>query len=177
MGFPGTMHPYFKPNFDNLEMLRQEMNRCAESSAGGGAEDLYSHIKDCEPADTDEGQQDERDGKGIREGEGEGEGCKGIDGLQRVEEENGGAEEAESEQVPHIISSPAPPLGRNPTTCPSTSSSFPDKVSHIMAFLPTGWAASSPFNERHSSFSKDGLTVRAVPYRCEGKRLRQDQTK
>lgn len=171
------MHPYFKPNFDNLEMLRQEMNRCAESSAGGGAEDLYSHIKDCEPADTDEGQQDERDGKGIREGEGEGEGCKGIDGLQRVEEENGGAEEAESEQVPHIISSPAPPLGRNPTTCPSTSSSFPDKVSHIMAFLPTGWAASSPFNERHSSFSKDGLTVRAVPYRCEGKRLRQDQTK
>ena len=52
------------------------------------------------------------------------------------------------------------------SSAPLMSSDTPSvHVSHILAFLPTGWATSSSFNSRNSSMERDGLTVCAIPYR------------
>ena len=36
MGFAGSMMPFFRPNFDNVEQLRQELNQGQELASGGG---------------------------------------------------------------------------------------------------------------------------------------------
>lgn len=163
MGFAGTMHPYFKPSFENLENLRQQMNESTESDSG----DLYETIKDQEASQSREELKAEESQSVIVEGE----------GLQVMDEENITSSSNESQHSEVVEGGPgaADELG-SPASAVSAGQLLPlplplplplhvPKVSHILAFLPTGWAASSSFNERNSSMSRNGLTVRAIPYR------------
>lgn len=183
MGFAGTMHPYFKPSFDNLENLRLQMNESTETETegGGGAgrEDLYESIKDQDTA------LDGEDVKGeasqlVEEKVQEEDEDKEVVDAERIVSLNGNNEHREAVQVcadtenevmvdygtvdsavPSAVAQSLPLPPPLPLFLPAQSI----KVSHILAFLPTGWAASSSFNERNSSMTRDGLTVRAIPYR------------
>lgn len=150
MGFAGTMHPYFKPSFDNLENLRQQMNESTESDSGG---DLYEAIKDQdqETSQSEEELKAEESQSVVVEGE----------GLEVMNEAVEGCPDAGDELRSLASAVSAGQLLPLPLPLPLQL----PKVSHILAFLPTGWAASSSFNERNSSMSRNGLTVRAIPYR------------
>ena len=169
MGFAGTMHPYFKPSFENLENLRQQMNESTESNSGG---DLYEAIKDQEqepsPSQSGEELKAEESQSVVVEGE----------GLEVMDSENitPSSDEIQRSGAEKVCPDAADEL-RSQASAVSASQLLPlplplplprhlPKVSHILAFLPTGWAASSSFNERNSSMSRNGLTVRAIPYRC-----------
>ena len=161
MGFAGTMHPYFKPSFENLENLRQQMNESTESDSG----DLYETIKDQEASQSGEELKAEESQSVVIEGE-------GLDVLDE-DDITPSSDEIQLSEVVEGCPGAADEVG-SLATAVSAGQLLPlplplplhvPKVSHILAFLPTGWAASSSFYERNISMSRDGLTVRAIPYR------------
>ena len=173
MGFAGSMHPYFKPNFENLQNLRNEMNEI--SLEKNGNKDLYENIIDFE-MDGKEVEKDvvvaaERDGELNIDIEVENEvekgdwGCKGSN----LDVDPGPSMTLDSTQsllichatgdVSDVISN----SNNNNNNNNNNSSSL--HVTHILAFLPTGWATSSSFNSKNSTMERDGLTVCAIPYR------------
>ena len=240
MGFAGSMHPYFKPNFENLENLRNEMNEI--SLEKNGNKDLYENIIDFE-MDGKEVEKDvvvaaERDGELNIDIEVENEvekgdwGCKGsnldvdpgpsmtLDSTQSLlmchatgdvsdnisnsnnnnnnnnkkmnfetntqcdstnKNDNDGnniytntsfpsSSPSSSFSSPSSSSSSPPSVTAVPASSSSSSSSVSTdssslNVTHILAFLPTGWATSSSFNSKNSTMERDGLTVCAIPYR------------
>ena len=183
MGFAGAMHPYFKPSFDNLENLRLQMNESTETEAGGGVGagrgDLYESIKDQDTALDGEDVKGEASQLDVEEEvqEEEDEDMEVVE-VERVPSLNGNNKHREAFQAcadtgnavmvdqgmvdSALRSAVAQSL---PLPLPLPLPLQGTKVSHILAFLPTGWAASSSFNERNSSMTRDGLTVRAIPYR------------
>jgi hypothetical protein len=131
MGFAGDTWPYFRPNFESVEKLRQQLNEeieNAKASATAAAAVIASTSVAFEPLKFPSSPQSSPSSSVLlREAA-----CVG---------------QPENDD-------------KNRSRCPLSIRTAP--MDAVLAFIPTGWAASSNYNVKNSKAVKGDITVQLV---------------
>jgi hypothetical protein len=133
MGFVGDTWPYFRPNFENVENLRQQLNEEIENA--NAATILAATVT----ASASSGIAPEPHNSPSSPTS-----SSSLSPPQREAEYVG---QPENDNKNH--SRPPPQTRKAP-------------IDAVLAFIPTGWAASSNYNVKNSKAVKDDITVQLV---------------